>query len=258
MFPILEKSLLREDFLLLKIRAPHLLSAKPGQLVILQPHELSERIPVCILDLWEEGFWCLLQVVGRTTLQIKEEVESFYYVGGPIGKPFPIKNYGKVVFYTTGWGVAPAFNVGRALKKEGCSLQLFYTGPGEPPMYHKLREVFEVIETQETPPPVDADLWVSAGSNELSRYLVSLGKGVPHIALVNTYMLDAVGLCLVCRVTVKGSTQLACVDGPWFPAEEVDWENLLERETLYRQEEELALEEYLKELRRRKNKPAEV
>jgi ferredoxin--NADP+ reductase len=50
-------------------------------------------------------------------------------------------------------------------------------------------------------------------------------------------MIDGTGMCGVCRVTVGGRTQFACVDGPDFDGHEVDWGELFQRRKMYVVEE---------------------
>ena len=46
---------------------------------------------------------------------------------------------------------------------------------------------------------------------------------------LNTIMVDGTGMCGSCRCLVDGKTQFACVDGPEFRGEEVDWDDALGR-----------------------------
>ncbi|MFN3975449.1 MAG: oxidoreductase [Aquificaceae bacterium] len=249
MYSIVEKVRLSDKACLLKIKAPHISGAEPGQFVMVQYRELSELIPLAILSTYEEGFTCLVEAVGRSTLELIEEAQDLNYVAGPLGKPFPVKAYGKVAFYTYSWGIAPALMVARALKKEGNHLILFHTSE-DFYLEEDAKRVFDKV-FQENPRPLDVDLVVSVGSNKLSKGLLSLYPQTPIISMVNVHMLDAVGLCLVCRVLVNGEQRLACVDGPWFEAHEVDWENLIERESAYQDQERIAFEEYKKLLKRK-------
>ncbi|MCS7262934.1 MAG: oxidoreductase [Aquificaceae bacterium] len=250
MHPVVEKLRLSEDACLIKVQAPHVVRAEPGQFVMVQWQELSEPVPLSILETWEEGFSCLVKAVGRSTLELLEEAQSFQFVAGPLGKPFPVGHYGRVVFYTYGWGVAPALNVAKALKRLRNRVFLFHTG-GELYLQKECEEVFEEVLAEEKPRELEAELYVCAGSNRLCRELSLLCPHRPIVGMANTHMLDAVGLCLVCRVLVEGRHRLACSDGPWFDAHKVDWENLLEREKTYQEQERLALEEYKRLLKRK-------
>lgn len=250
MHRIVSKTALSKDVYLLSVHAPHVSRALPGQFVVLQRSESSEPIPLSILETTQEGFSCLLKVVGRSTLELVEEGEEVFYVAGPLGKPFPVESYGRVAFYTKGWGIAPAINVAKALKEKNNELYLFHEDE-ELYLEEKIREICTDYSLVQDVERFDADLIVCAGSNALCRKVESVYKDKPVIGLVSVHMLDAVGLCLVCRVLVEGSYKLACSEGPWFDAHKVDWENLINREGMYAQEERIAYEEYIKILKRR-------
>lgn len=250
MHRILEKERLSEDACLIRVYAPHVSGAQPGQFVMVQHTELSEPVPLSILDTFEDGFNCLVKAAGRSSLEILEEAESLWYVAGPLGKPFPVRHYGDVAFYAHSWGIAPVLNVAKALKDAGNRVFLqvvsdeFYLKDRAQVLFEEVRHLGELEG-------FCADLVVSAGKNSLSWGLTELYRDIPVLSMVNVHMLDAVGLCLVCRVLVDGGQFLACTDGPWFDAHRVDWENLIGRESLYREQELSALEDYEKLLRRK-------
>jgi ferredoxin--NADP+ reductase len=53
-------------------------------------------------------------------------------------------------------------------------------------------------------------------------------------------MVDGMGMCGACRVTVGGRTMFACVDGPDFDGHQVDFEELMTRLKMYSPQEKLA------------------
>ena len=57
-------------------------------------------------------------------------------------------------------------------------------------------------------------------------------------------MVDGTGMCGGCRVTVDGQTRFACVDGPEFDGHLVDFDELADRLTTYRQAEAHAIQQY--------------
>ncbi|MBM3322616.1 sulfide/dihydroorotate dehydrogenase-like FAD/NAD-binding protein, partial [candidate division WOR-3 bacterium] len=67
---------------------------------------------------------------------------------------------------------------------------------------------------------------------------------IPTVVSLNPIMLDATGMCGVCRVEVGGKTRLACVDGPEFDGHEVDFDMLIARLRTYLPEEKQSLELY--------------
>ena len=61
--------------------------------------------------------------------------------------------------------------------------------------------------------------------------------GVPCTVSLNPIMIDGTGMCGGCRVTVGGVTKFACVDGPEFDGYAVDYEELMNRNSIYRERE---------------------
>ena len=54
---------------------------------------------------------------------------------------------------------------------------------------------------------------------------------------LNPIMVDGTGMCGGCRVTVGGQTKFACVDGPDFDGHQVDYDELMRRQSMYKTEE---------------------
>jgi ferredoxin--NADP+ reductase len=71
----------------------------------------------------------------------------------------------------------------------------------------------------------------------------------PHriktVVSLNSVMVDGTGMCGGCRVSIDGKSQFACVDGPEFDAHHVDFQNLANRNAMYREMETRALQEFL-------------
>jgi NAD(P)H-flavin reductase len=61
---------------------------------------------------------------------------------------------------------------------------------------------------------------------------------------LNATMLDGTGMCGCCRVSIDGVTKFSCVDGPEFDAHKVDFDELIKRQTFFREEEKLAVEKH--------------
>ncbi|HEY4961836.1 MAG TPA: hypothetical protein VII29_13340, partial [Terriglobales bacterium] len=59
---------------------------------------------------------------------------------------------------------------------------------------------------------------------------------------LNSIMVDGTGMCGGCRVLVNNSSQFACVDGPEFDASEVNFEVLMQRNNMYREQEKQSIE----------------
>ncbi|MBS7618864.1 sulfide/dihydroorotate dehydrogenase-like FAD/NAD-binding protein, partial [Candidatus Bathyarchaeota archaeon] len=65
---------------------------------------------------------------------------------------------------------------------------------------------------------------------------------VKTVVSLNPIMVDGMGMCGACRVTVGGKTRFACVDGPEFDAHDVDFGELIRRQMAFLSEEKMALE----------------
>jgi ferredoxin--NADP+ reductase len=53
-------------------------------------------------------------------------------------------------------------------------------------------------------------------------------------------MIDGTGMCGGCRVTIDGQVKFACVDGPFFDAHQVDFDEAVHRSKMYVKEEQQA------------------
>jgi ferredoxin--NADP+ reductase len=74
---------------------------------------------------------------------------------------------------------------------------------------------------------------------ELTRPL-----GIATVASLNPIMVDGTGMCGGCRVQVGGQMKFACVDGPEFDAHQVDFAELADRLTAYKDQERAASEKH--------------
>ena len=70
--------------------------------------------------------------------------------------------------------------------------------------------------------------------------LMAKKLGLPITVSLNTLMVDGTGMCGACRVSVAGKTMFACVNGPEFNGYDVDFDEALRRQTLYRTQEQEA------------------
>jgi len=101
-------------------------------------------------------------------------------------------------------------------------------------------------------------LWELLESGEAIRLVLAVGpipmmkavadltrkKSIHTVVSLNPIMIDGTGMCGGCRVLIGGKSQFACVDGPEFDAQEVDFDVLIRRNRMYREAEKRSLEEY--------------
>ena len=87
---------------------------------------------------------------------------------------------------------------------------------------------------------------VAVGPVPMMQAVVNTAKpfNVPVTVSLNSIMVDGIGMCGACRVTVGGKTKFACVDGPEFDGHEVDFPELRRRLAAYREQETISIEEY--------------
>jgi ferredoxin--NADP+ reductase len=68
--------------------------------------------------------------------------------------------------------------------------------------------------------------------------------GIRTMVSLNSIMVDGTGMCGGCRVLVDGASRFACVDGPEFEASTVNFEVLMQRNTMYRDKESASLKRF--------------
>jgi len=64
--------------------------------------------------------------------------------------------------------------------------------------------------------------------------------GIPTVVTLTPIMIDGMGMCGVCRVTVGGKMLFGCVDGPEFDGHQADFDQLILRQRTMLPEERLS------------------
>ncbi len=265
---VLEKKQLAEEVFEIKVQAPQIAAARqPGQFVILQLHEdFGERIPLTIADADARAGWILLvfQTVGKTTHELAELTpgDSIPHLLGPLGRATHIERFGTVVCVGGGIGVAPLHPIAQALKQAGNRLivivgsrtrallvledrmrrladeWILCTDDGSGGRKALVTEPLQEM-CQRSPKP---DLVVAIGPPVMMKFCAETTRpfAVPTMVSLNTIMVDGTGMCGGCRVTVGGQTRFVCVDGPEFDGHQVDFDNMIQRLTAYREHEQAA------------------
>ncbi len=270
---ILQKRILRRpDVFYYRVAAP-LISrkAQPGQFVIIRLHEHGERIPLSLADICPEDGTISLVVmaVGKTTTEMSllKEGDSIRDLCGPLGKPTPVRYYGRVVLVGGGFGIAPLYPIGRAMKEKGndvITIQgarssdliiyrmemmsvsdrlIITTDDGSEGLKGRVTDALRILLDEE-----GADLVMAVGPAVMMKAVSELTRsyGIKTVVSLNPIMVDGTGMCGGCRVLVDGKTRFVCVDGPEFDGHRVDWDTLMLRQKTYREEERLSFEEWKK------------
>ncbi len=275
MHKILSKQTLAPGVKRYEVVAPEIAQRrKAGQFVILRVHEEGERIPITIAGAnpAKGAITLIVQEVGMTTRMLgQKEVEEFLPdVCGPLGDPTHIDHFGHCVCLAGGVGVAEIFPVVQALRAAGNHITGIIGARSrellilEEEMRHAANQL--IITTDDgsygihglvTKPLQEMmqrgekiNRVFCIGPVPMMRAVAELTRPtkIPTIVSLNPVMVDGTGMCGGCRVTIGGQIKFACVDGPDFDAHQVDFEELVRRQQMYRGEEKEALERYVKSL----------
>jgi NAD(P)H-flavin reductase len=244
--------------------------AKAGQFVILRLDNEGERFPLTLVN-WDKNkgtINLIFQEVGVSTKKLgKMEVkDTILNIAGPLGNPSDIKNYGSVAIVCGGVGTAAAYPIAKAFKDAGnrvisiigarnkdlliledemrlVSDELFIsTDDGSKGHKGFVSDVLKTLIEKGYPLKVvyaiGPPLMMKATSDVAKPY------GIKTIVSLNPIMVDGMGMCGACRITVGDKTKFACVDGPEFDANIVDFNELVKRLRGYKPEEKLAVEFY--------------
>ena len=269
----------RQDFsdvtYLLEISHPVMAkAAKPGQFVIVIPHEHGERIPLTIADFDRSKgtITLVIQAVGKTTKEIQRNFpigSALFGVVGPMGTPSDIGAVGeggKVICVGGGLGVAPVFPQARGFKENGAYVIGVVGFRSESLVFWK--DKFESVCDEFIICSDDGSIGmkglVTAGieaaiekHGEIDEVVAigppimmkacaetTRGHAIKTTVSLNPVMIDGTGMCGGCRVKIGDRMKFACVDGPDFDAHAVDFDDLMNRLHRFAEEEKLAVEKW--------------
>lgn len=262
-YEILKKIELCPNQYELTIKAPYITrNAKAGQFIILRVDDEGERVPLTIADFDREKgeLTIVFMAVGYTTKKLAQlgVGDEICDIVGPLGQPTHIENYGTVVCLAGGYGAAPCYLIAKAFKeagnkvymimgarnkdlifwndkmKDACSELYITTDDGSLGTKGFVTGVMEDIMGREK-----VDYAIAVGPMPMMRAVAELtrGKGIKTEASMNPIMVDGTGMCGACRVTVGGEVKFACVDGPDFDAHEIDFDEVINRTRIYKDQE---------------------
>lgn len=277
MFEVLSNKVLAPNVHRMVVRAPRIAKArKPGQFVIVHPSIEGERIPLTIADADPEAgtITLFIQAVGATTLQIVDTAAGGFLrdIAGPLGKATEITRWGRVACVGGGLGTAVLFPLAKALAEADNEVTTIIGGRSAP--YIILAEELaafskevliatedgsmgqkgfvthvlqELIDDKDRCP----DAVYAIGPVPMMRAVCEFTRphGIKTIVSLNPIMVDGTGMCGGCRVKVGEETKFACVDGPEFDGHLVDFNLLMDRLTVYRDQEARLMEELPPELK---------
>jgi ferredoxin--NADP+ reductase len=238
---------------------------RPGQFVIVRRDEGAERIPLTIADADPSAgsITLIVQAVGKSTIDLVglRPGQTIRDVAGPLGRPTDLVR-GRTVCVGGGVGTAVVFPIAEGLRAIGATVTSIIGGRSAQHVIleTELGALGEVIVctddgsrgrhglvTDALAPLLDdeagVDVVYAVGPVPMMRAVTEITRvrGVRTIVSLNPIMVDGTGMCGGCRVRIGGQVKFACVDGPEFDAHQVDYDELADRLTMYRSQEQDAL-----------------
>ena len=272
MYRIITKEMLTPTICRMKVEAPRLAAAAlPGQFLIVRATENGERIPLTISDYDKEAgtVTIVTQQIGASSSEIIsfEEGESFKDVVGPLGIPSDFTEMPeeelksqRYIFIAGGVGTAPVYPQVKWLHERGVAVDVIVgaktkdlviykeemeavcdnlylcTDDGSAGFKGLVTAMLEKLVNEDGKKYTQA---VAIGPMIMMKFATLTAKKLelPVIVSLNTLMVDGTGMCGACRVTVAGKTRFACVEGPEFNGYDVDFDEAMRRQGMYKAEE---------------------
>ncbi len=272
MFKIVRKEVLNPTVKLFEVEAPYVArKAEPGQFIILRVNENGERIPLTVADYDRRKgtITIIFQEVGKSTkllgtLEAGDELLDF---AGPLGVASHLEGYKKAAVIGGGLGTAIAYPQAKKLHSLGtevdvitgfrnsslillenelkaASTRLFVaTDDGSNGNKGFVTDILKKLIEEGN----KYDLVIAIGPLIMMKMVSLLTKqyGIKTLVSMNPVMIDGTGMCGGCRVTVAGRTKFACVDGPDFDGHEVDFDEAMRRQAMYKTHEKQSLEDHV-------------
>ena len=275
MYKIVEKKQLTTNIYLMDVEARRVASScQPGQFVIVRTDAEGERIPLTICDYDREKgtVTIVFQCVGAATQMMAglEEGDFFHDFVGPLGCPSelvkePVTELKKknILFVAGGVGTAPVYPQVKWLHENGVDVDVIVGSKTKDLLI--LEKEMEAVAgnlyvttddgsygrsgmvTQTLKDLVSEgkkyDLCIAIGPMIMMKFMCQLTKelGIPTVVSLNPIMVDGTGMCGACRVTVGGEVKFACVDGPEFDGHQVNFDEAMRRQQIYKTEEGRAM-----------------
>jgi ferredoxin--NADP+ reductase len=252
----------------MKVLAPRVAqSALPGQFIIVRTDEKGERIPltICDYDAQAGTVTIVTQIVGISSQKICDlnVGDCFADFAGPLGQPSEMVEEDieelkkkKFLFVAGGVGTAPVYPQVKWLHERGIEADVIIGA--------KTKDLFTYVEPMRKVGNVylctddgsegfhgmvtglmedlivnqgkKYDVCVIIGPMIMMKFAALTTKkyDIPTIVSLNALMVDGTGMCGACRVTVGGKTLFTCVDGPEFDGHQVDFDEAMRRQAMYR------------------------
>ena len=275
MYKIQEAEMLANNIYRMVVEAPRVAQhCLPGQFVIVKADEEGERIPLTICDYDREAgtITIVFMPIGESTKKMKElkAGDAFMDFVGPLGQPSEFCSEDieelkkkRIVFVAGGVGTAPVYPQLKWLHEHGVAADVIVGSKTKDLLI--LEKEMEAVAgnlyvttddgsygrsgmvTQTIKDLVAEgkkyDLCIAIGPMIMMKFVCLLTKEleIPTVVSLNPIMVDGTGMCGACRVTVGGKVKFACVDGPEFDGHEVNFDEAMRRQQIYKTAEGRAM-----------------
>lgn len=269
MYKILKKQVLNDAVELMEVYAPYVAKkCEPGQFIILRVGEDGERIPLTIADFdrEKETITIIYQIVGYSTRELAKlnEGDELTDFVGPLGVPTQFHEAKHVVGVAGGVGSAPLYPQLRELANRGVEVDVIIGG--REAQYVLLADEFKKFCKNVYIATDDGSLGTKGFVTNVLNDLIKKGEQIDEVIAIgpvpmmkavvnvtkpkniktsvslNPIMIDGTGMCGCCRVSVDGKIKFACVDGPDFDGLQVDFDELMMRQRMFKEEEHVVNE----------------
>lgn len=268
MYKILKKKQLNDSITLMEIDAPFIAKkALAGQFIIYRVDEHGERIPLTIADYdrEKESITIIFQTIGASTkeLAMLNEGDEILDVVGPLGVATEYGDVKRVAVVGGGVGCAIAYPQAKALHNMGVEVDLIagFRSKDIVILEDEMAAVsthfhlctddgsagYHGFVTNKLKELIDGgakfDEVIAIGPVPMMKFVCKTTEpyGIKTIVSLNPIMVDGTGMCGGCRVTVDGKIRYACVDGPDFDGHKVDFDELMRRNSTYKEQEKAHL-----------------
>ena len=266
MHRILARQSLSPNVTRLDVHAPRIAEIRqPGQFVIVHLAENSERIPLTVADSDPATgrITLVIQAVGKSTNELVALNPGDFIrdIAGPLGHPTEMIETGHALCIGGGVVTAVVHPIAQGLHRRNVRVTSVIGGRSkewvifEPELqrYGKVvvctddgsygRKGFVTDAAKEILSAEKVDIVYAVGPVPMMRAVANLTRtlGVHTIVSLNPVMIDGTGMCGGCRVSLGKETKFACVDGPEFDGHLVNFDELQDRLSMYREFERKAV-----------------
>jgi ferredoxin--NADP+ reductase len=264
MFKIIDKVELNKNVDQIIVHAPRVAkNYKPGHFIILRTDDFAERIPLTVVEAKNGNCRIIYQKLGFSTnelakLNIGDHINDFV---GPLGRPAHIRDVKHIIAVAGGVGAAPLLPQLKAYHDNGVNIDLIIgakdkehlilveeyrgicnniyltTDDGSAGIKGFVTDKLEELLQQDN----TFDHSIAIGPLIMMKNVVLLNEkyGLNTDVSLNPIMIDGTGMCGNCRVSIDDKTYFACIDGPDFPGNDVNFDELIARQSYYNDEEHI-------------------